>query len=947
MAKPEDQPALDLLTDAPTPEQVAAATERDRVREEYRARLAEKLKDPDFRKIEGFPIGTDEAILALSDPPYYTACPNPFIEEWLHQNAKPYAAETDTYHREPFAADVSEGKNDPIYNAHSYHTKVPHKAIMRYILHYTEPGDVVYDGFCGTGMTGVAAQLCNDKYHVESLGYTVLPNGTILDAAGREFSEIGARRAILTDLSPAATFIAYNYNTPVNSQIFAREANRILDEVENECSWLYSTLHNATDEELNRVAEAISRCSSSIELREFYADLAISTSHIRDRNSKLQLGTINYTIWSDVLTCPSCGAEIVFWDASVDESAGTLRSTFQCENCRKELKKSDCSRASSAFYDTTIGNMVVQTKQVPCDLSYSVLGRKYKRKANIADIALYNKINSFPIPYWYPNQPMMLKGERWGDTYRAGVHFGITHVHHFYTRRNMYVLAALWSRLTTSEFPRIGQRLKFAFTAMQRAVSRLAGVATSYYFHGGGGAINAGSKGTMYISGYIPEVNVIQSFESRIGSVSFSVESDFVPRIDLNSATMSSATSSSVDYIFSDPPFGNVQMYSELNFLWEAWLGLLTNNRLEAITSDSQKKSLFDYQVLMTRCFEDHYRLLKSGHWMTIKFHNSENAVWNSIQESLAHVGFVVADVRVMDKRHDTIMQATTSAVVKQDLIIACYKPRADFESRFQEIKGKPEGVLEFVRQHLAMLPVVPVTSDGKLEVVAERTRFLLFDRMIGYHLQHGASIPLDSSAFYKLLEDQFTSREDMYFLPEQAASYDALRARGVETEQFSIFVQDEKTCVQWIRTELIKCPRSLGDLTPMFMQELREWPTHEPRPELRDMLREYFIQDTSGNWRVPNPDDERDIAALRKNSLIRLFQNYAREKGVLKTFRKEAVVEGFKECYETKQFSVIVSVCERIPDKVFQEIPEFVMFYDIAKDLAPAQIEQTEFVWE
>jgi len=83
------------------------------------------------------------------------------------------------YNKEPFAADVSEGKNDPIYNAHSYHTKVPHKAIMRYILHYTEPGDVVFDGFCGTGMTGVAAQLCGDRKTVESLGYKVDDQGVI------------------------------------------------------------------------------------------------------------------------------------------------------------------------------------------------------------------------------------------------------------------------------------------------------------------------------------------------------------------------------------------------------------------------------------------------------------------------------------------------------------------------------------------------------------------------------------------------------------------------------------------------------------------------------------------------------------------------------------------------------------------------------------------------
>ena len=52
-------------------------------RKHYLKLLAEKLKDPEFRKIEGFPIGSDEDILALSDPPYYTACPNPFIEDFV------------------------------------------------------------------------------------------------------------------------------------------------------------------------------------------------------------------------------------------------------------------------------------------------------------------------------------------------------------------------------------------------------------------------------------------------------------------------------------------------------------------------------------------------------------------------------------------------------------------------------------------------------------------------------------------------------------------------------------------------------------------------------------------------------------------------------------------------------------------------------------------------
>ena len=218
-------------------------------REHYLKLLADKLKDPEFRKIEGFPIGSDEDILALSDPPYYTACPKPFIEDFVRHYGQPYDPSA-PYSKEPFAADVSEGKNDPIYNAHSYHTKVPHKAIMRYILHYTQPGDVVFDGFCGTGMTGVAAQLCGDRAVVESLGYRVESDGTVLEKEEgenqnlwRAVSRLGARRALLNDLSPAATLIAHNYNTPIELAQFDREAKKILAEVEAGFGWMYQTLH--------------------------------------------------------------------------------------------------------------------------------------------------------------------------------------------------------------------------------------------------------------------------------------------------------------------------------------------------------------------------------------------------------------------------------------------------------------------------------------------------------------------------------------------------------------------------------------------------------------------------------------------------------------------------------------------------------------------------------
>jgi hypothetical protein len=185
-------------------------------REHFLGILREKLKDPEFRKTPGFPKGSDEDIQRLSDPPYYTACPNRFLEDFVRCYGKPYDP-AEPYYREPFAVDVSEGKTDALYKAHGYHTKVPHLAIVPSILHYTKPGDIVLDGFCGSGMTGVAAQWC---------GAATVEYRRKLEQEWREAGlgkpEWGARRAILGDLSPAATFIAANYNLPFDVRAFEK-----------------------------------------------------------------------------------------------------------------------------------------------------------------------------------------------------------------------------------------------------------------------------------------------------------------------------------------------------------------------------------------------------------------------------------------------------------------------------------------------------------------------------------------------------------------------------------------------------------------------------------------------------------------------------------------------------------------------------------------------------
>ncbi len=399
--------SLSLFSDEPTrsgPVECLGQTfpSDDARLEHYLAILREKLKDPDFRKIEGFPLGTDEDILILSDPPYYTACPNPFIDDFIKHYGKPYDPAV-PYSKEPFSANVSEGKNDPIYNAHSYHTKVPHKAIMRYILHYTQPGDVVFDSFCGTGMTGVAAQLCGDRTVVGSLGYRIDSDGNILEQIQehgqmqwKPVSKLGARRAVLNDLSPAAAFIAYNYNAAVDIYEFELQANRILAETEQELGWMYETQHT-------------------------------------DGATK---GRITNTVWSDVFTCNECAGEVVFWDISLDQANKKINDELQCPHCSAMLTKRNMERAWVTKFDTALREAIRLAKQVPVLINYNIGKSRFEKRPDAFDSGLIEKIESTEISDWFPAERMIEGGET-----RRNDPIGMTHSHHFYTRRNLAAMA--------------------------------------------------------------------------------------------------------------------------------------------------------------------------------------------------------------------------------------------------------------------------------------------------------------------------------------------------------------------------------------------------------------------------------------------------------------------------------------------------------------------------
>ena len=900
--------------------------------------LREKLKDPEFRKIEGFPIGSDEDILALSDPPYYTACPNPFIAEFIKHYGKPYDP-SEPYSREPFAVDVSEGKTDPIYKAHSYHTKVPHLAIVPSILHYTEPDDVVLDGFCGSGMTGVAAQCCRsapEEYRrkVEA------------DFAGQgiEKPKWGARRAVLNDLSPAATFIAANYNLPFDVQEFTRAGKQILDEVEQEIGWMYETYHT-------------------------------------DGKTK---GRIEYTVWSEVFSCPDCAGEVVFLDEALDKETDRVKDSFPCPHCSSNLTKDNLQRVFETQPDPANGKPWKRVKFRPALISYAAGGKRYEKQPDSHDLEMVKRIEAMPLPVEMPTNRFPIEEMYHGSRIEPK---GFTSIHHFFLPRASHALAALWRKANAHPDARIRHMLLFFVEQAIWTASLL-----NRFRPTGFSQVNQYLTGVYYIASQHAECSPWYILGGKLRRL----EAAFLGlRYNDSSTLVSTGTNAilglpenSVDYVFTDPPFGENIYYADLNFLVESWHRVLTNAVPEAIVDKFKKKGLPEYQRLMQRCFGEYCRVLKPGRWMTVVFHNSRNSVWNAIQEAMQAAGFVVADVRTLDKQQGSYRQVTSTAV-KQDLVISAYKPNGGLEERFGLEAGTEEGVWDFVRTHLKQLPRF-VSKDGRAEVIAERQSYLLFDRMVAFHVQRGVMVPVSAAEFYTGLTQRFSERDGMYFLPDQVAEYDKKRMTVREMLQLEIAITGESTAIEWLRQQLTPKPQTFQELHPQFMREIAAWQKFEKPLELSELLEQNFLRyDGSGEvpsqihsylstnfkelrslakddeslrakakdrWYVPDPNKAGDLEKLRERALLREFWEYLppgykltnrlNEESYLpglapkaliprgkrfKVIRLEAVRAGFKHCWQNRDYRTIIAVAERIPENVLQEDPKLLMWYDQA----------------
>lgn len=887
----------------------------DARREHFLKLLAEKLLDPAFRKQEGFPKGSDAAILGMSDPPYYTACPNPWLAEFVAHYGKPYDPAV-KYSREPLAIDVSVGKTDAIYKAHSYHTKVPHLAIVPSILHYTQPGDVVLDGFSGSGMTGVAAQWCgtapSSYRHELELNWK---------KEGRAAPKWGARRAVLNDLSPAATFIGANYNIPFDVDAFAKAGKQLLKAVEQDIGWMYETLHS-------------------------------------DGKTK---GRIEYTVWSEVFSCPECAGTVNFLDEALESESKRVRDVFPCPHCGAELNKDRLERVLETRVDPATGQSWQRVKFQPSVIIYTVGKTRCEKEPDTADLATLAKIETLPLPASVPTSRFPIEDMYHGSRIAPK---GFTHIHHFLLPRAAQAMGALWAKAQAHPDARIRLFLEFFVEQAIWTATLL-----NRYRPTGFSQVNQYLTGVYYVASQHAECSPWYILDGKLDRLAKTFQAfKSAPNVAVTTGTAARLPLSddTVDYIFTDPPFGENIYYADLNFLVEAWHGVTTDAKPEAIIDKFKNKALPDYQHLMQRCFAEYHRVLKPGRWMTVVFSNSKAAVWNAIQVALQQAGFVVAEVTALDKVQGSYRQVTSTTAVKQDLVISAYKPNGGLEDRFEKSGATVESAWDFVQTHLRNLSVTKV-KDGELEFIVERDPRRIYDRLVAWFVRHDAPVPLSSDEFLSGLRSRFPERDGMVFLPEQVTEYDKKRAQTAQAPQMELFVSDERSAIDWVADFLKARPSSYQDIHPEFTKQLGAgWKKHEARPELLALLEANFLRyDGKGEvpsqihrylstnyhdlrglektdprlnsraqdrWYVPDPNKAQDLEKKRERALLKEFETYKTFTGrKIKESRLEVLRAGFNAAWAAKDYATILGIANKLPDETLQEDERLLTLYDMA----------------
>lgn len=440
------------------------------------------------------------------------------------------------------------------------------------------------------------------------------------------------RKAKISDISALGRHIARGYATRVSPQAFTEVADEVVGHARKAIGNLYATRRASDGAEVEMVR----------------------------------------TVWSFTYLCPSCEAPLVYY-RHLSARGDAPKS---CPACKHPFVRRNWKRGTDTPVETVARNTEGRLVEQPVsdfDLHMIEEAARDFRQSEVPSLAITEDREMFS---------------------RSGLgKAGLIRTSDFFSPRNAIALLELWRAINQVSDRGLRQKLRFAFTAILPRASRR-------YQWSAQRPLNAQNQ-TYYIAPVYYEWNVFELFGRKVDAALRSDEVLFDdaallrgrPEDDLeyclaSADRLSHLDSESVDYVFTDPPFGSNIFYSDMNLFHEAWLGEVTDHESEAVvhTTGKRKNGAAErYEALLRSAFAEAFRILKPGRFMSVVFGNSSGRIWGLVQRAVRDAGFKSAPVHVaiLDKGQRSVkgLNSGSESVVTVDLILTLQKPATDERS--------------------------------------------------------------------------------------------------------------------------------------------------------------------------------------------------------------------------------------------------------------------------
>ena len=249
------------------------------------------------------------------------------------------------------------------------------------------------------------------------------------------------------------------------------------------------------------------------------------------------------------------------------------------------------------------------------------------------------ELDDFEIDAWYPrNIRLPSNADR-------------IYVEDLFYRDNLIILSYILKEIEKTEAEDIKNLLLFAFSGILHRASL-----TYIEWEGSGGHSTIFQQYRYYVPKKPGKLDVWNLFKRKCNSLKkikktcnellgdkFKEGDSFIIHCDSADNLSKYLDNNSIDYIFTDPPYGDNISYIDLSTMYHAWLGFEINEDMrkrEAIEGGELKFDEHHYLTILEKSFEQMFYVLKENAWLSLVFMHSKTNLWYSIRDIMKYIGF-------------------------------------------------------------------------------------------------------------------------------------------------------------------------------------------------------------------------------------------------------------------------------------------------------------------